>query len=353
MKLEDIAIVSNNIRFRDSFSVSRLATERLISPGDIAIFEVLSNDGGYITQLELDGSEVRLAKGNKIIGVFGIRQSGTNISGDIPYDGLSVSEGDIFQILSSSTIVGNSRRVPVHIGQNPVDLRLEAIVMNNEGSANNLQDLTPYTPTNHYPGGTPIVLALGSSAECGKTTTTSELIKGFVKNGLRVAACKTNGSGNIRDKYSMRDAGANFYLDYVDFGMVTTYAVPPTDYLKVLKGLLNEAEKSNPDVLLLECGGDVMWGNIPALFADQEINRNFVAGVMCSTDYMAAYGAFRYTREQGVDVPIFFDVPIGKETFYRKQYFESMVGSNVYDVMDQTEKTLLISKVLDLMKGDK
>ncbi len=96
-----------------------------------------------------------------------------------------------------------------------------------------------------------------------------------------------------------------------------------------------------------------MWGNIPTLFADREINQNFTAGVMCSTDYMAAYGAFKFTREQGVNVPIFFDVPIGKETFYRKQYFEEMVGSKVYDVMDSSEKSLLINRILDLVRGDK
>lgn len=349
----EIAVVSNNIRFRESLPDSELVDNARVKPGDMALFEVLSDDGGYMMQLELDGRGVRISRGNHVIGVFGIRQSGTNISGDISYDGIETVKDDIFQILSSSTIVGRVRRVPSHLGNCPINLRLEAIVADGQGKSRNIRDLTPYNPSGSYHGNTPIVLALGSSAECGKTTTTSALIDGFVRAGLRVAACKTNGSGNIRDKYSMRDAGAHFYLDYVDFGMVTTYAVSPEEYLGVLKGLLTEAERTEPDVLILECGGDVMWGNIPALLNDPEINQNFAAGVMCSTDYMAAYGAYKFTREQGVAVPIMFDAPIGKETFYRKQAFERMVGSKVYDVMDVSEKILLMNRLLSLIQGKK
>ena len=348
---EVIVVVSNNIRFRKSLPDSELVKRGKVKPGDLALFEVLSDEGGYSRQLELDGREVRISRGDSVIGVFGIRQSGTNISGDIPYEGIETVESDIFQILSSSTIVGHAKRVPSHIGNGSIDLRLKAIVADKHGNSRNIRDLTPYKTAEDYYGNSPIVLALGSSAECGKTTTISALIEGFMRHGLKVAACKTNGSGNVRDKYSMRDAGAHFYLDYVDFGMVTTYAVPSQDYLRVLKGLLTEAEKNEPDVLLLECGGDVMWGNVPALLNDTEISKNFVAGVMCSTDYMAAYGAYKFVREQRVVVPIMFDVPLGKESFYRKRYFEEMVDSKVYDVMNVPEKNLLINRLLDLIQG--
>src|SRR3989338_2806265 len=101
-------------------------------------------------------------------------------------------------------------------------------------------------------------------------------------------------------------------------------------YLPILKGLLCEAEKSHPDVLILECGGDVMWGNIPALLTDLQITRNVVAATMCSTDYMAAFGAYTFVRQQGLTAPILFDVPLGKEAFYRKGAFEQLVGSRVF-----------------------
>ncbi len=349
---KDIIVVSNNIRFRDSLLDFRLIESGRVKPGDIGLFEVMSDDGGYTEQLELDGTKVRIHRGDYLIGVFGIRQSGTSISGDIPSQGFETRKGAEFQILSSSTIVGYARRVPsrIHKENKPIELRLEAIVANEEGIVRNIRDLTPYNIADNYRGNTPIVLVLGSSAECGKTTTASALIKGFVERGLSVAACKTNGSGNIRDKYSMWDAGAQFYLDFVDFGLVTTYSLPPEEYLRVIKGLLMEAERAEPDVFILECGGDVMWGSIPPLLSDPEISPNFVVGVMCSTGYMAAYGAYRFVREQGVGIPILFNTPIDKEGYYRREYFEELVNSVVYDVMDSTGRGSLVDRVFGIVQ---
>lgn len=345
-----VKVMANNIRFPSRIPEFELVHSAHIDVGDIAIFQVDSDHGGYIEQLNLKGNPVRLRKGESMIGVFGIRHSGTNISGDIPLEGLTVNADDNFQILSSAGIVGKARRIPSTIGVQAVELYVKGIISCG-GKAVNLLDITPYKPSKSYDGDTPIVLSLGSSAECGKTTIVSKLINHFVTEyGMRVAACKTNGTGNIRDKYSMRDAGAQFYLDYVDFGLATTYAVDAKKYIPILKGLLSEAEKIKPDVIILECGGDVMWANVPDVLKDPQISKNVVAATMCSTDYMAAYGAYVFVRQCGVTFPIYFNVPVGKETFYRRGFFERMVDSQVFDIMVPAERSLLAGKINELVR---
>ncbi|MFW6311350.1 MAG: hypothetical protein ACOC1K_03850 [Nanoarchaeota archaeon] len=144
----------------------------------------------------------------------------------------------------------------------------------------------------------------------------------------------------------MKDSGADFFLDYVDFGLVTTYGISSEDYLPGLKGLLTEAEKSNPDIILLECGGDVMWANIPSLLKNKEVMKNVKCATMCSTYYMVALGANYFTRDLCIDVPIYFNVPIEKESFYRKSTFENLVHSKVYNIMNKDEMSHLTDKLL-------
>ncbi len=340
----EFKVVSNNIRFPSNLRSLDLKNNGVAIPGSMGVFEVLSSDGGYIDQLDLEGEFQHLCKGDYMVGVFGIRQSGTNISGDISKEGVICKNGDIFQILSSSAIVGNVRRVPEHIGHQPVNIRLEGLVSENDKVCN-LTDLTPYKPSLTYEGKIPIILGLGSSAECGKTTLIGKVIKGFKGKGMKVAASKTNGSGNIRDTYSHRDAGADSFLDKVDFGLVTTYNLEPSEYLPTLYGILNETEKQNPDVIILEPGGDVMWASIPALLSDNNIKKNVVAVAMCSTDYMGAYGAFHFTKECGITAPFFFNVPILKEAYYRKSTFQKLVNAKVYNVMNPEESNELIEEL--------
>lgn len=73
---------------------------------------------------------------------------------------------------------------------------------------------------------------------------------------------------------------------------------------------------------------------------------------MCSTDYMAAYGAFVFARDHGLTSPVLFDVPVGKESHYRKNYFEILVDSKVYNIMDLKEREKITDKIAESIKGD-
>lgn len=95
---------------------------------------------------------------------------------------VEVKSGDLFQILSSSTIIGNARRVPSYIGEKAIDIKLDSLLVH-ESDSINIRQLTPYKLAEFYLGEIPIILGLGSSAECGKTTLKSLFIgKGISRN---------------------------------------------------------------------------------------------------------------------------------------------------------------------------
>ena len=335
-QLETMArLVSNNIRFPDRLRNSYLVPEGHGRPGDVVAVQV-ERVGAYPQQLTLNNKPVSIHESDVLIGVLGRRESGTSIAGDIPQQGIELQEGTYLDILSSSTIIGRARHVPEFLGTHATEVRFLGFLAEHSNPVN-LKDITPYAWQDHYTGESPVVLALGSSAECGKTTLVGKLTQLFRQQGLAVAAIKTNGSGNVRDRASMMQAGADFVLDFPDIGLVTTYALPPQEYLRAAKGLFTEASKAGADVILAECGGDVMWGNVPALLADTEITRHVVGAVMASRDFMGAYGAFSYVRGLGFSAPIFFGTPIQTETFYRRPSFEALVGSRVFDIMDPAQ----------------
>ncbi len=73
----EFKVVSNNIRFPSNLRSLDLKNNGVAIPGSMGVFEVLSSDGGYIDQLDLEGEFQHLCKGDYMVGVFGIRQSGT------------------------------------------------------------------------------------------------------------------------------------------------------------------------------------------------------------------------------------------------------------------------------------
>ena len=109
-----------------------------------------------------------------------------------------------------------------------------------------------------------MLFIIGTSSECGKTTfmTNFNLAMKRQYPELKTAAVKACGTGSNKDKQSMLDANYDAAVDFVDFGLVTTYEMPPQRYGDVFRAMLN-VSRTKSDVVVTEIGGDFLEASAP------------------------------------------------------------------------------------------
>ena len=92
-------------------------------------------------------------------------------------------------------------------------------------------------------------------ATSSKTTAAKRIVRVLKARGLRVGGAKLTGVGRYRDILGMRDAGADFVLDFVDAGLPST-ACPADEFepaLRLLKsGKVRVAEMISDRLPLAE-----------------------------------------------------------------------------------------------------
>ena len=114
----------------------------------------------------------------------------------------------------------------------------------------------------------PLVLVVaGTSMNSGKTTACANLVKGFVRQKIKVAAAKFTGTGAGADYRSLVDAGANPVFDFVDAGYVSTYRVNSDVLLDIVMTLGAEMAASRPDVIIVEVADGLLQRETSRLFA--------------------------------------------------------------------------------------
>ncbi|MFD1656649.1 DUF1611 domain-containing protein, partial [Pseudonocardia alaniniphila] len=95
-------------------------------------------------------------------------------------------------------------------------------------------------------------VVVGSSMNAGKTTTAAALIRGWARAGLRVGAGKVTGSGSGKDRWMYEDAGAGEIVDFLDFGMASTFGYPLTRLVQTMVGIRDTLVARGASVVVLE-----------------------------------------------------------------------------------------------------
>jgi hypothetical protein len=130
----------------------------------------------------------------------------------------------------------------------------------------------------------------------GKTVAATELVRGLVRGGLRVAATKLTGVSLMRDALCMLDAGAVAALTFNDVGIATTHAgvTVPT-----AKGIFNRLAGSKPDVIVAELGDGILGEyGVQDILHDPELMSVGAAYVMAAPDPVACWGAAELMQRQ-------------------------------------------------------
>ena len=72
-----------------------------------------------------------------------------------------------------------------------------------------------------------------------------------------------------------------------------------------IRTLLTKANEHQPNIIVSELGGDIIWGNIPTLLTATDIMRHVIGLVLVPFDVLGAIGAMQLLREWKVTVPVY------------------------------------------------
>ena len=91
------------------------------------------------------------------------------------------------------------------------------------------------------------------------------MLRALRHKGLQaVEALKATGTSSLTEILRYQDFGAAHVFDCVDFGLPTTYPSGRTDIHVVFNRALDVVLSIASDAVLIECGGDILGGNVPA-----------------------------------------------------------------------------------------
>lgn len=343
----NIKVISSNIRNKNIITNDLDVSEGLGYEGDIVLLKVLSNKGSYTEIQNQDGWNVKLFKDDYFISVLGNRESSTFLVGGIPEQGIRIKKGLELSTLSGAAIIGKCYSAPDYL--EGIALPVDVIGLIQKENINiNIKDFAPKW-INFLPKTAPQIMILGASSETGKTILSAKLINMFTKKDkLKVASAKIAGTGFYKDILKHKNAGAEPALDYVDVGLVSTYT-SPEKYVKAIKTLLNEINKLNPNILIIEAGGDVIWANVPTYLQDKEITQSIVAFVIAPNDIMGVFGILQFLARWGLKhIPVFVSMPL-RNNLGSKLRLQKLTGIKGYNINDDDELEDLVSELRKIL----
>jgi len=175
----------------------------------------------------------------------------------------------------------------------------------------------------------PLVLAIaGTSMNSGKTTACANLIQGFVRQGIKVAAAKFTGTGAGADYRALVDAGAEPVFDFIDAGYVSTYRVNPEVLLDVVMTLGSEMAASKPDIIVVEVADGLLQRETARLFATPAFT-DWVDGVIfAANDALGAQAGVSWLTAR--QLPIFAITGVLTSSPLAQREAEDICGLPIY-----------------------
>lgn len=347
-----VRCIASNFRVKDAIDWQSLKPVAGIGhEGGIVLATIDSIDARKEMEYLLGSqiSDVELAVGDNIVGVLANRHSGTSEYGEVPTQGIEILPGTELDLLAAGGVIGKCFGVPKTLGHGPTKVKAIGLLSHQDGRPADLRDFYPLWDESLQKSA-PIILSLGTAAEIGKTTTATKLIEGFRNLGIqRIAASKLAGTGRKRDIAFLARAGASPAYDFPDIGLATTYTSQDR-YVPATYTLLNKINsEGDPDIIIAECGGDIIEGNIPTLLQDQNVMRNVTAIIHGSTDVLSIMGSLAVYERFGIrgKITIFLTYPIRRNYFAIKERLrEQGINLPIFDPMNPQETSAMVRQIL-------
>jgi hypothetical protein len=164
--------------------------------------------------------------------------------------------------------------------------------------------------------------------------TARRIVRLLHNRGLRVVGAKFTGVGRYRDVLAMRDAGAEWILDFVDAGLPST-VVPTEEYEAAAHALVNKLNALPADVAVIEAGASPLEpynGDVAVRVLGQAIR----TVALCASDPYAAVGVI-----SAFGVEPSFVAGRATSTTAGAQLTTRLTGRPALDLLDRTTDATL------------
>ena len=261
--------------------------------GDLVVARVVSV--GEHDHLEnVHGRRMRLYPGDVVVGALGNRYATDFYEGYLP-------SGSVAHLLTAGGVVGLVASAHARRGE-PTRLEVLGSLADASGVGLSMDEFALTAPVSGSGPELGTFVVVGSSMNAGKTTTAAALIRGWARAGLCVGAGKVTGSGSGKDRWMYEDAGAGVIVDFLDFGMASTFGYPLARLHQTMVGIRDTLVARGASVVVLEIADGLL----------QEETRGLAAGlpgfadgaVLAVADALSAVGGMSIMRGLGVPVRV-------------------------------------------------
>jgi hypothetical protein len=174
------------------------------------------------------GRRVRLHAGDLVVGAYGNRYATDFYEGYVPASPHT-------HLLTAGGVIGTVASSHGRRGE-PTALEVIGALADGSGTPLELAGLARPLPPAADPRPATVVV-VGSGMNAGKTTTAAGVVRGWARAGLRVGAGKATGSGSGKDHWAYVDAGAHSVVDFLDFGMPSTFGYPADRLVATMRAI--------------------------------------------------------------------------------------------------------------------
>src|SRR5262245_41483960 len=286
--------------FRVPYALRRVPSERMVSllpvpeaplPGDIALAQLESI--GKNARLELaSGRAATLHEGHLLAVVFGNRYA------SMQFEGYAGVHGDSCDLLSMGGVCGLVASKHEKVLE-PSRLRLLGALGCADGAPLRLKDFAlGHATIRTQPR---ILCVCGTDMDAGKTHTAMSAIKGLRRGGQRIAAMKLTGTAAGRDSWTMRDAGADPVLDFVDGGWPSTYLCEREELLTVFRLLLAHASALGAQWVVMEIADGPLQREPAALLGSTAFTEQVDAWLFAASSPLAAAAGTELLHRYGIE----------------------------------------------------
>jgi hypothetical protein len=237
------------------------------------------------------GRHTRLYAGDLVVGAFGNRYATDFYEGYVP-------TGPHTHLLTAGGVIGTVASSHVRRGE-PTALEVIGALADGSGTPLKLVDLARPLPPAADPRPATVVV-VGSAMNAGKTTTVAGVIRGWARAGLRVGGGKATGSGSGKDRWVYIDAGAYSVVDFLDFGMPSTYGYPTGRLVATMHAIRDALAVEGATHVVVEIADGVLQAQTRELLAALPAFADSV--LLAVSDAVGAVGAQGVLAAAGVRV---------------------------------------------------
>lgn len=293
-------------------SIKRTSVLRRIPVSSMARYVAIPGYEGYACAFRLtagsqsvvveapSGRAMMLLPGDVFLGTPGYRLS-SRVAGRIPKRGLV--PGKAYWLLAESGVVGELIGGTPHAKTFLGRARYLGAIADDHGQIVTIRQFAAAPTERRTDHGARVFVIVGTGPEIGKTAAGVAVLRTLLDKGhSTVIALKATGTSSVAEIMEYQDYGAAQVFDFVDFGMPTTHPHNRKGMDRLFDRVLDTCLSIPADAVVIECGGDMLGGNVPTFLRRLRRRRPRAKVILAAADSLGALGATRMLREMGLPV---------------------------------------------------